>query len=81
MHMPIQMHHLTVLLATICGIIGFGIVYDAVSSGSGTNVFVGIPMLLLGLWFVGRDLGMSNLAARRRRLLKMGRSSTTGARD
>lgn len=62
--------HLMTLIWTAAGIAGFGLVYDGFSDSMPAYIYTGIPLLLMSLWWVGRDLGRSNLAARRRRLLK-----------
>jgi hypothetical protein len=63
--------HIATVLATAAGIIGFGLIWDGLSGPSHADVFTGIPLLFFALWWVGRDLARSNLAARRRRMLKV----------
>jgi hypothetical protein len=58
------------LIATAGGIIGFGLVFGGLSGSQHSGFFIGVPILMVSLWSVGRDLARSNLAARRRRLLK-----------
>lgn len=62
--------HTLVLLATVSGIVGMGIVFRAVMDGSVVGVSRGAPFLLIGLWWVGRELGRSIIASRNRRLSK-----------
>jgi hypothetical protein len=60
--------HLLVLLATAVGILGMGLVFDAVMTAKLAEAVQGTPLLFLGLWWAGRDLGRSMLAARARKL-------------
>ena len=62
--------HVLTLLSICLGIFGFGLVYQGLAHGSSAAVTLGIPILLGGLWWSGQELGRSNLAARRRRLLR-----------
>lgn len=59
--------HALMLLATIAGILGFGVVYDGISAGQLSVVTFGIPLLFVGLWWAGRELGRSMDAARANR--------------
>lgn len=63
--------HLLVLLAIVAGIVGFGLVYDGFAQHSMAYLTAGIPLLFGGLWWAGRELGRSNMAARRRKLRRM----------
>ncbi len=56
-----------VCLAILAGTVGMGLVYDAVVSGNGHQLTIGVPMLLVGLWWSGRELGRSTLAQRDRK--------------
>jgi len=67
--------HVTTLAATAAGVAGFGLLYQGLAGGNRTELTVGIPLLLVGLWWAGQGLGRSNLAARRRRLMKQSGSS------
>jgi hypothetical protein len=53
-----------VLLVVLSGIVGMGLVFDAVSHGNIRDPTFGVPALLIGLWRAGRALGMSILAGR-----------------
>ena len=68
--MKSAVHHAFVLAACMAGIIGFGLVYEGLSSGFSGSIYLGIPLLAGGLWWSGKALGQSNLAAKRRRLLR-----------
>jgi hypothetical protein len=60
--------HALVLAATVAGIVGFGLIYDAFKYQNMAYVTTGVPLLLVGLWWAGRELGRSNLASRARRV-------------
>jgi len=62
--------HFLTLAAVAAGIFGFGLVYQGIAHGQRGSLTTGIPVLLIGLWWAGKELGRSNLAARRRRLLR-----------
>jgi hypothetical protein len=72
MKLPAVVAHSFVVMATLAGIIGFGLMYNGIAHHQGLSISVGAPLLFSGLWWVGRDLARSNLAARRRRLLRSG---------
>src|SRR5579872_2463822 len=72
---PHLIAHVTTLAATAAGVAGFGLLYQGLAGGNRTELTVGIPLLLVGLWWAGQGLGRSNLAARRRRLMKQSGSS------
>ena len=59
--------HILVLLASVSGIAGMGMVFDGATHGSFVGVSRGVPFLLVGLWWAGRELGRSMLASRSRR--------------
>jgi hypothetical protein len=59
--------HALVLLAVVSGIIGMGTVYQGISAGSMRLTSQGIPFLLVGLWWAGRELGRSITAGQRRK--------------
>jgi hypothetical protein len=60
--------HALVLAATIAGIIGCGLICDALRYHSMAYATTGIPLLMVGLWWAGRELGRSNMASRSRKL-------------
>ena len=67
--------HALVLIATGAGILGMGIAFDGAMHGSLVEVSRGLLFLVLGLWWAGRALGRSMLAARRS---KDGRTAPSG---
>jgi len=60
-------HHALVLISTVAGIAGMGIVFGGAMQGNLHTMAQGAPLLLLGLWWSGRGLGRSMLAGRARR--------------
>ena len=63
--------HVLVLLATLCGVVGMGITYTGVTDGSLGDLTLGLPLLLLGLWWSGIQLGRSQAAGRARRAARL----------
>jgi hypothetical protein len=59
--------HALVLAATIAGIVGFSLIYDAFRYHSMAYVTTGVPLLMIGLWWAGHELGRSNLASKARK--------------
>jgi hypothetical protein len=59
--------HALVVLATVSGIAGMGMVFDGAMHGSFIGMSRGMPFLLLGLWWAGRELGRSMIATGSRR--------------
>jgi len=59
--------HALVLAATLAGVIGMGILYQGISHGNVPELTRGMSLLLVGLWWSGRELGRSMLASRLRR--------------
>ncbi len=59
--------HALLLLAVLSGIIGMGIVYQRISTESVRLTSQGMPFLLIGLWWAGRELGRSITASRMRK--------------
>ncbi|MBV9279877.1 MAG: hypothetical protein JOZ41_07335, partial [Chloroflexi bacterium] len=59
--------HVLVLVATLAGIVGMGIVFEGATRGSLVGVSRGMPLLLLGLWWAGRELARSMMLSRARR--------------
>ncbi|GAC1443843.1 MAG: hypothetical protein NVSMB52_02640 [Chloroflexota bacterium] len=60
--------HTLVFLAVILGIVGMGLVFNALTTGNIRGLSVGVPTLLIGLWWAGRGLGLSMLVRRSRHL-------------
>jgi hypothetical protein len=58
--------HLLMTAAVAAGILGMGSVFNGAMHGSASEIYRGLPFLLLGLWWSGRDLGRSMLAGRSR---------------
>lgn len=58
--------HALVVLASLAGIIGMGIVFGGVMHGSFAEASRGVPFLLIGLWWAGREMGRSMEARRAR---------------
>ncbi len=59
--------HALVLISTLAGIVGMGIVFGGAMHGSLHAMTQGAPFLLLGLWWSGRELARSMMAGRARR--------------
>jgi len=57
---------LSVMLATIAGIIGMGLIFTAVTSGPWSLALTGLPLLLIGLYWAGGALARAMLMSRRR---------------
>lgn len=66
MSTPALRSHLLVILAVVAGIVGTGIVFDGALAGNLHQVSVGLPPLMIGLWWAGHELGRSTAANRRR---------------
>jgi hypothetical protein len=58
--------HALVLISTLAGIAGMGIVFGGAMHGNLHTMMQGAPLLLLGLWWAGRELGRSMMAGRAR---------------
>lgn len=56
--------HALVLIATVAGIVGMGVVFGGAMHGNLRAMTQGVPFLLLGLWWAGRELGRSMMAGR-----------------
>ncbi len=59
--------HVLVLLAALCGVVGMAVVYSAAADGKPGDLTLGLPLLLIGLWWSGIQLGRSQAAVRARR--------------
>jgi hypothetical protein len=55
---------MSVTLAAVAGIVGTGISFDALMAGNVHELTLGIPPLLIGLWWAGHELGRSMAASR-----------------
>jgi hypothetical protein len=73
--------HALVLLATVAGILGMGMVFQGVMDGSLREISRGVPFLLIGLWWAGRELGRSLLVSRARRLQQGPRREGSPSRE
>ncbi|HZU11520.1 MAG TPA: hypothetical protein VFB58_01670 [Chloroflexota bacterium] len=60
--------HLFTLAATVMGIAGMGLVFSGTMAASFSEASRGVPLLLIGLWWAGRELGRSMEASRRRKV-------------
>jgi hypothetical protein len=58
--------HALVLISTLAGIVGMGIVFGGAMHGNLHTMMQGAPFLLLGLWWAGRELGRSMILSRAR---------------
>ncbi len=56
--------HALILISTLAGIVGMGIVFGGVMHGNLHTTMQGAPFLLLGLWWAGRELGRSMMLSR-----------------
>lgn len=65
--------HLLVLVATLSGVMGMGLVFQAAMRGDVPGISRAAPLLLIGLWWAGRELGRSMIASRRRTANRSGR--------
>ena len=51
--------HVLVIVSTLAGIVGMGIMFGGAMHGNLHAMLQGAPFLLLGLWWSGRELGRS----------------------
>jgi Na+/proline symporter len=58
--------HALVLISTLAGIVGMGIMFGGAMHGNLQTMMQGAPFLLLGLWWAGRELGRSMILSRAR---------------
>jgi hypothetical protein len=72
MEAQVGFRHILVLLAAGAGIVGMGTVFSGAMHGNPQTVLQGIPPLLLGLWWAGRELGRSMIVARMRKASRGG---------
>jgi Na+/proline symporter len=74
--------HALVLISTLAGIVGMGIVFGGAMRGDFHTIMQGSPFLLLGLWWAGRELGRSMIVSRTRTSLAQqnGRHRKAGRR-
>jgi hypothetical protein len=56
--------HALVLISTLAGIVGMGVVFGGAMHGNLSTMMQGAPFLLLGLWWAGRELGRSMMLSR-----------------
>jgi hypothetical protein len=63
--------YVLVLLATLCGVAGMGLVFTGATEGKPADLTVGLPLLFLGLWWSGIQLGRSQAAGRARRAARL----------
>lgn len=70
--------HTLVLLAALSGVVGMGIVFRGAMDGNLIAVSRGLPFLLMGLWWAGRQLSRSMVASEDRRRRP---TSPTGERE
>jgi hypothetical protein len=59
--------HILLLVAIVSGIAGMGMVYQGIAAGSVRMTSQGVPFLLIGVWWAGRELGRSIIAGRIRK--------------
>lgn len=60
--------HILVVAAVAIGIVGMEMVFSGAMDGSLREASRGVPLLLIGLWWAGRELGRSMRASRGRRM-------------
>ena len=63
--------YVLVLLATLCGVVGMGLTYTGATDGRLGDLIAGLPLLFLGLWWSGIQLGRSQAAGRARRAARL----------
>jgi hypothetical protein len=68
---PAVRAHALVLLATLCGVVGMGLAFTGATEGRLDDLILGLPLLFLGLWWSGIQLGRSQAASRARRAAKL----------
>ena len=65
--------HALVLAAVITGIAGMSLLFSGAMHGDLREVSRGVPLLVIGLWWAGRELARSIQASRARAALEEGR--------
>jgi hypothetical protein len=71
--------HALVLAAVTAGIAGMSLLFSGAMQGNLREVSRGMPLLLIGLWWAGRELGRS-IQAGRHRYSRGSRRSTSSLR-
>ncbi|MGH2448214.1 MAG: hypothetical protein ACRDFS_06380 [Chloroflexota bacterium] len=67
--------HALLIIAIAVGILGMGMAFNGAMHGSFREASRGLPLLLIGLWWAGRELGHSMDARRIRRRRGAARAS------
>ncbi len=70
-------NHALLLLAVLAGIVGMGMVFDAAMGGSVPELTVGMPVLMIGLWWSGHELGRSTFASRAKKARRLREQETS----
>jgi hypothetical protein len=63
--------HALVILAALAGIAGMGIAFNGLMAGNLVEASKGAPLLLIGLWWCGRELDRSMAASRARKAARL----------
>jgi len=79
--MTAMRNHTLVVVATLAGIGGMGLLFDGLMRGSVGDLTAGLPLLMVGLWWSGRELARSKQAASRRRILNQRRNQALNNED
>ena len=67
-----------VMLATLAGIVGTGLLFTALTDHAPGALLWGLPLALGGLYWCGRALAASQRGARRRRMMRRAGASSRG---
>ena len=59
--------HALMLAACVAGVVGIGFMFQGTMDRNLVEVSRGVPVFLLGIWWSGRELGRSMIAARQRK--------------
>ena len=73
-------HHGLVIAAVSAGIAGMGMAFTGAMDANWREVSRGIPLLLIGLWWAGRELGRSIESSRSRQIEGSSRGATSQLR-